>query len=76
MELSTCHPSGAENFEVASKLLENLFTPALDHSMFLTYPSKFIIHIHSSFRFYMTFSAGEEFLDVPSIDLCGLVVRK
>jgi len=61
---------------MASKFLENLFIPALDHNMILTHPSKFINHIHPSFRLHMTCSAGEEFLRVPSIVLCGMVVRK
>jgi hypothetical protein len=29
MELASFHPSGAQNFEVASKLLEDLCTPDL-----------------------------------------------
>jgi len=61
---------------VASKVLENMFTPALDHNMFLTYSSKFIIHIHPSFRLRMTCSTGEELLHVPNIVLCGTFVRK
>ena len=28
MELASCHPSGAQNFEVAPRFLENLLTPA------------------------------------------------
>ena len=31
MELASCRPSGAENFKVASRFLENLCPTALDH---------------------------------------------
>jgi hypothetical protein len=31
-KLAPCHSSGAENFEVASKFLENLCTPVVNHS--------------------------------------------
>lgn len=32
MELALCHPSGTGNFEVASRLLENLCSPALGYN--------------------------------------------
>ena len=35
MELASCHPSGAENFEVAPRFLENLCTPVLKRILFI-----------------------------------------
>jgi hypothetical protein len=35
MELASCYPSGAENFEVASKFLENLCCPGISHYVYV-----------------------------------------
>jgi hypothetical protein len=31
VELASCHPSGAQKFEVAARFLENLYTHVLRH---------------------------------------------